>query len=219
VLADGQLDILGVWFDLGEGDMLWRTVLGDLKGRGVETMRFVAVIDPAVIGPSLFASYPRTVALTSIGRFARRIEAELIDTDRVAADCLLSALRGAGTVQQARAVLADLAASPIGVKYPSALARWEAALEQLRPLYALTPRLLRLIRRAEDAAHHLDQRLHRAVDGRTCFNDGEAAVSFVAETLMRAESDLGSLAVSSGKSIGRRRSKGSTKSSTSVAGH
>jgi transposase-like protein len=218
-LADGQLDILGVWLELGAGEMLWDTVFGDLQVRGVETMRFVSGIDPAVIGAGLFASYPRTVALTSIGRFVRRIEADLIETDRVAADCVLSALRAAGTVQEARSVLADLAASPIGGKYPSAVARWEAALEQLALFYALTPRLRRLIRRAEDAAHHLDQRLRQALDGRICFNDGEAAVSFVAETLIRAESDLGPLAASPGKGIGRRVSKRPARPSTAVAGH
>lgn len=218
-LADGQLDILGVWLAPGEGDMLWRTVFGDLKVRGLETMRFVTGTDPEVIGTSLFASYPRTMALTSIGCFVRQIEADLTETDRVAADCMLRALRAAGTVQDARAALADLAASPLGGKYPAAVTRWEAELERLRPLYALTPRLRRIISRAEDAAHRLDQRLCRALDGRTCFNDGETAASFVAGTLMRAESDLGSLAASSARSIGRRGSKRLARPSTSVAGH
>ena len=218
-LADGQLDILGVWLELGGVDMFWRGVFGDLKVRGVGTMRFVAGVDPAIIGSSLFASYPRTLAVTSIGCFVRRIEADLTETDRVAADCMLRALRAAGTVQDVRAALADLAASPLGGKYPAAVTRWEAELERLRPLYALTPRLRRIISRAEDAAHRLDQRLHQALDGHTCFNDGEAAASFVAETLMRAESDLGSLAASSGKSIVRRGSKGLARPSPSITGH
>ena len=160
-LADGQLDILGVWLELGEGDMLWRAVFADLKVRGVETMRFLTGIDPAVIGASLFESYPRTVALTSIGRSIRRFEADLI----------------------------------------------------------VTPRLHRIVHRAEDAAHQLGQRLRQALDGHTCFNDGEAAVSFVAETLMRAERDLGSLAGASSKPVGRRGSNGLVTPSTSVAGH
>jgi hypothetical protein len=88
-----------------------------------------------------------------------------------------------------------------------------------RHVHNLTPRLRCLIRRAEDAAHHLDQRLHRALDGRICFNDEDAAISFVAETLMRAESDLGPLAANPGKGIVRRGSRGSVWPSTSVAGH
>ena len=167
LLADGQMELCGVWHESSSAPSEWSDVFNDLHVRGVKTTRFVDGLEGMAISRAMRGACADAVALSSIESSAAVARAESIP----------------------------------------------------RHVHNLTPRDRRIIRRAEDAAHRLDQRLCRALDGRTCFNDGEAAVSFVAETLMRAESDLGSLAASSGKRIGRRGSKGSVRSSTSVAGH
>lgn len=192
VLADGQFEMLGVWRDLAPDDASWRKVSVDLKCRGVEKIRFVASIDLDT-ELAMLPSYPSSMWLTSIGQFLRRVAAGLKERHRGAVDELGVELHAAGTIQRARTVVADFAAGPVGLRYPGSLERWSPLLEQLEAIYALRPRLRRLIRNADNVAQEVRRRLSRAIARHGCSASLSTATSFVAETLTHDVSDFGVL--------------------------
>jgi putative transposase len=191
VLSDGQRELLGVWHQSAAIGTFWHAVSDDLKLRGVEKIRFVEGIYATEIEPRMGPSYLGATALPSIGSFMLQIAADLPTRDRAGACGFLADLYAAETAQGARTALDYFAARPLGAKHAALVRRWRIALEQIGPLYALVPRVRRIVRSADIAAQELNRTVSRAVGRRGCFPSLEAATSFVAETLFRAEISFG----------------------------
>lgn len=185
-LGNGQHEVLGVWPERASGAMDWQEVFDDLKNRGVERIRFVVTTEPK--DPR--AAYPGAAGLPSFGQLLRLGLARVAPRDRRSVAKALSALREAGTARAARVALANLSASPWAARYPAAVESWQAALAQLAPFFALAPGLRRTMLSADEAAQRVHERLIRAIGRRGCFDDREAAASFMEETLRRSEYDL-----------------------------
>jgi transposase-like protein len=155
--------------------MNWQQVFEDLRVRGVERTRFVATTEPTAAHLTL----PGATVVPSVGQLLRHGLASVAPRDRRSAANVLSALRAAGSAQAARTALANLSASQWGKQYPAAVESWQASLLQLAPFFALAPRLRRIMLSADEAAQRMQGHLIRAVGRHGCFDDREAAVSFL----------------------------------------
>lgn len=185
-LADGQREVLGVWLESLPGVIDSQKVFDDLKARGVERIRFVATTEPAVAR----VTHRGATVLPSVEQLVRQRLAQVAPRERRSAANALIALRTARTAQAARTALANLSASPWGAKCPAAVEGWHASLAQLMPLFALAPRLRRILLSADEAAERMHGNLIRAIDRRGCFASLEAAVSFLVEALRCSERRL-----------------------------
>lgn len=189
VHADGQHEMLGMWHDSASDKVNRQEPSEDLVRRGVERIQFVAGIDPNT-EPGIRRSYPSSKSLTSIGQFLRKVEADLTGRDRVAVCDLAAELYAAGTLDRARALVANFAAGPVGMNYPAARDRWSCDLEQLGPIHNLSPGLRRRLRETDSAAQQVNRNLRRATARRGCFPSLSAAASFIEQTLVRTERNL-----------------------------
>ncbi|CAM5779378.1 hypothetical protein RFUL19S_00306 [Rhizobacter fulvus] len=190
LLADGQCDVLGMWWEPMSGISLWEEVFADLTLRGVERIRFVESTEPNLVGEAMHASYPATQTLWSMATLLRESLAEVTLRNRRSVVEMLSAVRAAGSGRTARAVLTSFGALPFDTRYPLTTRLWSRALQQLEPLQALPPRLRRLIFRGDEVVQQLHDSLSRAVGRHGCFSDQSEAVSFVVGVLGRAECRL-----------------------------
>lgn len=186
VVADGQCEVLGFWWDSIPGIFDWAEVFAELTLRGVESIAFVSGEEPNLLGGATHTSYPAAKVLASVAKLLRGSVADMAPRDRRSARQMLSGLRTAGSVLAARALLNSIAAGPFGARYPSTTKLWSRALLQLEPRYELPRRLQRFIRRGEDAAEQLHRGLSRAIERHGCFGDQLEVTQYVVEFLERA---------------------------------
>lgn len=179
VVADGQCEVLGFWWDSIPGSFNWAEVFAELTIRGVESIALVSGEESNLLSGATRTSYPAAKVLSSVGGLLRRSVAEVAPRDRRSARHILSEFRTAGSVLAARAMVTSIAAGPFGVRYPSTIELWSRALLQLEPRYALAPRLQRCIRRGEDAAEQLHHGLSRGIERHGCFVDQLEATQYV----------------------------------------
>ena len=189
-LEGGESEMLGAWLEPTSVQTMYQKILEDLESRGVEKIRFFVCNDPAEARADARLAYPGMTVLPSVGHLLRESLALVAPRDRRPVAKALRAFGAAGSAEAARDVLSGLAIGPLGVSYPALVERWDAALEALGPLYALTPRLRRVLVLGDAIVQQLHQSLTRAVARHGSFADREAAMSFLAEALRRAQRRL-----------------------------
>ncbi len=189
-LADGQCEILGSWLAPSSREMPWQEVFEDLKDRGVEKVRFIVVGGTAEVHRGMRASCPRASALPSVGRLLAQSLAQMTPRFRASVAPKLAALAAADTAQVAQSALDDVAAVRWGMKYPFIVERWRTLPEQLTSLYALSPRLRRVVLAGDAAVQQLHRSLSRAIERRGVFPNEQVAMSFLMHILGRVQRDL-----------------------------
>jgi transposase-like protein len=136
------------------------------------------------------AVFPSTSVLPSPGQLLQQGLVDMVRRDRKSAADAMATLLAAGTARATYAALAGLSAGPWGARQPAVVKRWRTSLAQLAPFFALAPRRRWHMLSADDAAERMHARLRRAVGRHGCFDDVDAAVSFLDETLRRSERDF-----------------------------
>ncbi|MBE0546400.1 MAG: transposase [Rubrivivax sp.] len=191
VLADGQCELLGAWFDPVSGATGWEEVFEDLKVRGVEKIRFVVGDEPSEVSEGAQAAQLDTTVLPSAGRLLRQSLAQVAPRHRNTGAGALGGLCAAASAKAARAALITLGASPWGATNPTVVERWRVAVARLAPFYALAPRLRRLILSGDEATERVGRTLQRAVARNGCFPSETAAIAFISEVLDRVDRGFG----------------------------
>jgi transposase-like protein len=189
-LGEDESETLGTWLVPASFQTLSQTVLEDLKLRGVEKVRFFVCNDPAEVRADACFAYPGSTVLPSVGHLLCQSLAEVAPRDRRALADTIGAVAELSTARAARDAVNELATGSVGASYPAVVERWSAALEQLGPLFALSARQRRVIRSVDGIVQQLHQSLNGAVARHGTFADDGAAMSFLAETLQRAERRL-----------------------------
>jgi hypothetical protein len=77
VVADGQCEVLGMWWESVLGTFDWEEVFADLTLRGVEKITFVAGSEPHLLGEATRTSYPAAKTLPSEGNLLWQSLAEV----------------------------------------------------------------------------------------------------------------------------------------------
>jgi len=190
LLEDGECEILGTWLAPTSSQTLSQTVLEDLKFRGVEKVRFFVFHDPAGLRADACVAYPESTVLPLVSHLLCQSLALVAPRHRGLVAKALRDVGAAGSAEAAHDALSELAAGPLGATYPAVVESCAACLEMLGPLYALAPRQRRVLLRGDDITQELHQSLNRAVARHGIFADREAAMSFVAQALRRAERRL-----------------------------
>ena len=194
-LADGQDEVLHVWPQVEAGATDWHDIFEDLRVRGVEQARFLVNNEPDWLRvPSSKLSSSATV-LALMGQVMRQGLEGVSARDLSAAGEMLESLRTSCTADAARSAVARLRAAPFGAKFQAKVERWEAAVGQSEPFFALAPRLQRFMLAADSVVGRLSRVSRRALTAHGPFVDADSAASFLLEVLGRAERDLARKAV------------------------
>lgn len=218
-LSDGQLELLGAWHRGGTDESLWAQVSKDLKLRGVEEIRFIAGLESLTgFERAAQALCLDADALPLSGQLFQQVETELRAKDRHTASDSLASLYRASTPERAEAALSKFADGPVGVQCPELVERFRLAIQQLSPFYTSAPRIRRVVRNADAASRQLTLTMLQAIRRHGCFPSVEAATTFVAEALIRAEARLSAFAPSPAAGPMYRAAAMGTRFSISAAG-
>jgi len=178
ILTDGSREILGLWIEQTEGAKFWMKVFNDLKTRGCDDI-LIAVTDGLSGMPeALEAVYPATTLQTCVVHLIRRSLEYASWKDRKPLAAALRPIYTAPSAEIALGRLDDLAASPLGQKFPAVVAAWRRAWPLVTPFFAFPPEVRRVIY-TTNALESVNARLRKIIKTRGHFPTDEAATKLL----------------------------------------
>lgn len=175
---DGLKEILGLWIESNEGAKFWLQVMTELKNRGVQDI-LIAVVDGLKGFPeAINAVFPKTEVQTCIVHLVRHSLSYVNWQERklVAADLRL--IYQAATAEQAQQQLETFAEGKWGRKYPTIVASWRRAWEQVIPFFAYPLEVRRVIY-TTNALESVNMQLRKIIKNRGHFPNDEAAAKLI----------------------------------------
>ncbi|WP_238912353.1 IS256 family transposase [Achromobacter xylosoxidans] len=178
VQADGQRDVLGLWVEQTEGAKFWLKVFNELKNRGCQDI-LIAVVDGLKgLADAIGTAFPRTTVQTCIVHLIRNSLDYAGWKDRKAVATALRPIYAAASAQAAEQALQAFADGPWGVKYPTIVAAWQRAWENVTPFFVFPPDIRRVIY-TTNAIENLNMQLRKIIKTRGHFPTDEAAIKLL----------------------------------------
>jgi len=184
--ADGEKHVLGIWVaktvpgdgTAGEGAGFWRTVMADLKNRGVRDILIACCDGLAGFEDAIHAAFERTVVQRCVVHLVRNALRPVArrDAGQVAGE--LRKIYTAPTAEAAFDALAEFSASGWGRKYPQAAKVFEAAWEDFTPFLAFSPAVRKLLY-TTNSIESLNYQLRKVTKARGHFPNDDAAVKLL----------------------------------------
>ena len=123
----------------------WAQALAQLRNRGLEEVLFVCCDGLSGLGEEITGTWPQTTVQTCVVHLIRRSLNYASYTDRKAMAGGLRAVYTACDADAAYAALADFSGTPLGKKYPAAVAVWERAWDRFIPFLEYGPALRKVL--------------------------------------------------------------------------
>lgn len=178
VQADGQRDVLGLWVEQTEGAKFWLKVFNELKTRGCQDI-LIAVVDGLKgLADAIGTAFPRTTVQTCIVHLIRNSLDYAGWKDRKAVAAALRPIYAAASAQAAEQALQAFAHGPWGIKYPTIVAAWQRAWENVTPFFVFPPDIRRVIY-TTNAIESLNMQLRKIIKTRGHFPTDEAAIKLL----------------------------------------
>lgn len=178
VQADGQRDVLGLWVEQTEGAKFWLKVFNELKTRGCQDI-LIAVVDGLKgLAEAIGTAFPRTTVQTCIVHLIRNSLDYAGWKDRKAVAAALRPIYAAASAQAAEQALQAFADGPWGIKYPTIVAGWQRAWENVTPFFVFPPDIRRVIY-TTNAIESLNMQLRKIIKTRGHFPTDEAAIKLL----------------------------------------
>ncbi|MDP1691865.1 MAG: transposase [Burkholderiaceae bacterium] len=187
IASDGQVEPLGVWPTAPLCLKSARQVADELLARGTERVGILINGASAETGTATLRAFRGSSATLPFPPAAQLLSWFAPPRRREAIASGLKRIRRAESVQHAHAVLDALEAST-WQGAPKAVKKCRSAIEQWRGVYALSMRAREVVRRGEDSAELLEQRVRRVLARHGPFESAEAAAVFAELWLIDAES-------------------------------
>jgi transposase-like protein len=174
VRRDGSREILGLWIETTEGAKFWMKVFNDLKTRGVNDI-LIAVTDGLTGMPAALAAvFPRTTLQTCIVHLIRNSLDYASWKDRKTLAAALRPIYAAASAEAALAALDAFEDSEWGRKFPTVVAAWRRAWDQVIPFFAFPPEIRRVIY-TTNAIESVNARVRKVIKTRGHFPTDDAA--------------------------------------------
>lgn len=187
ITPDGHVEPLGVWPTGPLGLNSERLVADQLLARGTERVGLLINGTTAVAGTSTLRALRGSSATASFPSLAQVVSSFSPPRRRAVIAAGLNRIRRAKSFQHAHAVL-DALEESTWQGLPVAVKECRSAIEQWRGVYALSTRAREAVRRGEESAEILQQRIGRALARKGPFESAEAAAAFAESWLIDAES-------------------------------
>jgi putative transposase len=193
VLRDGTREILGLWIETTEGAKFWMKVFNDLKTRGVNDI-LIAVTDGLTGMPAALAAvFPRTTLQTCIVHLIRNSLDYASWKDRKRLAAALRPIYAAASAEAALAALDAFEDGEWGRKFPTVVAAWRRAWDQVIPFFAFPPEIRRVIY-TTNAIESINARLRKIIKTRGHFPTDDAANKLIWLALRNITADWGKAA-------------------------
>jgi putative transposase len=193
VRRDGTREILGLWIETTEGAKFWMKVFNDLKTRGVNDI-LIAVTDGLTGMPAALAAvFPRTTLQTCIVHLIRNSLDYASWKDRKPLATALRPIYAAASAEAALAALDALEDGEWGRKFPTVVAAWRRAWDQVIPFFTFPPAIRRVIY-TTNAIESINARLRKIIKTRGHFPTDDAANKLIWLALRNITADWGKAA-------------------------
>lgn len=175
---DGIKHVLGIWVQATEGAKFWAGVCAELRNRGVADVLIVCCDGLTGFPEAIEATWPQSIVQTCTVHLLRAAMRFVSYADRKKVATALRPIYTAPTDEAARAELDAFADSPLGRKYPAAVATWENAWERFIPFLAFPPELRKIIY-TTNAIESLNYQLRKIIKNRGHFPNDDAAIKLL----------------------------------------
>lgn len=175
---DGIKHVLGIWVQNTEGASFWAHVCAELANRGVNDVLIVCCDGLTGLAEAIEATWPESLVQTCVVHLIRNANRFVAHGDRKAVSKALKPVYTAANEDTALQALTDFASSPLGQKYPSAVATWENAWDRFTPFLAFPPALRRVIY-TTNAIESLNYQLRKVTKNRSQFPTDESVVKLL----------------------------------------
>jgi putative transposase len=175
---DGVKHVLGIWVQATEGAKFWAGVCAELRNRGVRDVLIVCCDGLTGFPEAIEATWPSSVVQTCTVHLIRAAMRFVSYADRKKVAAALRPIYTAPTVDVAESELLAFAESPLGKRYPAAVATWHNAWQQFIPFLAFPPELRRIIY-TTNAIESLNYQLRKIIKNRGHFPGDDAAIKLL----------------------------------------
>jgi putative transposase len=175
---DGIKHVLGIWVQTSEGAKFWAGVCAELRNRGVRDTLIVCCDGLTGFTEAIEATWPQSTVQTCTVHLIRAAMRFISYADRKKVAAALRPIYTAPTVEVAEAELLAFAESPLGRKYPAAVATWQNAWQRFIPFLAF-PAELRKIIYTTNAIESLNYQLRKIIKNRGHFPTDDAVIKLL----------------------------------------
>jgi putative transposase len=184
--SDGEKHVLGIWLAktmpgetaAGEGAGFWRSVMTDLKNRGVRDILIACCDGLNGFEDAITSSFPRTVVQRCVVHLIRNALRPVARRDAAEVARELRKIYTAPDADAAQLALLEFADSPWGKRYPQAVRVWEAAWSQFIPFLAFGPATRKLLY-TTNSIESLNYQLRKVTKARGHFPGDDAVVKLL----------------------------------------
>jgi putative transposase len=185
VTADGDREVLGIWWQETEGAKFWLAVLNDLHQRGVKDV-LIACVDGLTGFPEAIAAvFPQAWVQTCIVHQIRSSMRYVAYKDRKRVAAELRPVYAAANIDAAEDALAAFDQA-WGERYPMIAESWRSRWEYITPFLALPADLRRAVY-TTNSIENLNRQIRKAIKTRGHFPDEQAATKLIYLAIERAE--------------------------------
>jgi putative transposase len=175
---DGVKHVLGIWVQASEGAKFWAGVCAELRNRGVRDVLIVCCDGLTGFPEAIEATWPQSTVQTCTVHLIRAAMRFVSYADRKKVAAALRPIYTAPTVEAAETELLAFAESPLGRRYPAAVATWENAWERFIPFLAFPPELRKIIY-TTNSIESLNYQLRKIIKNRGHFPNDDAVIKLL----------------------------------------
>ncbi|MDJ1371291.1 IS256 family transposase [Gulosibacter molinativorax] len=175
---DGIKHVLGIWVQNTEGASFWAHVCAELANRGVRDVLIVCCDGLTGLPEAIEATWPDSLVQTCVVHLIRAANRFVAYGDRKAVSKGLKAIYAAANEDTALQALTEFAESPLGQKYPSAVAVWENAWDRFTPFLQFPPEVRRVIY-TTNSIESLNYQLRKVTKNRSQFPTDDSVVKLL----------------------------------------
>ena len=176
--TDGLKHVLGIWVQQSEGGKFWAAVCAQLANRGVRDVLIACCDGLPGLPEAIEATWPHSVVQTCVVHLIRAANRYVSYEDRKALSAALRRVYTAADADAAETALLELADSPLGRKYPAAVAVWQRAWERFIPFLAFPPAVRRVIY-TTNSIESLNYQLRKIIKNRGHFPNDDAVIKLL----------------------------------------
>ncbi|MEV0217522.1 IS256 family transposase [Micromonospora sp. NPDC050695] len=176
--TDGVKHVLGIWVAQSEGAKFWMQVCTELRNRGVRDVLIACCDGLTGLPEAIEAVWPHTTVQTCVVHLIRAAMKFVSYTDRRAMAAALKDIYTAPTADAAETALLAFADSPLGKRYPAAVAVWERAWDRFTPFLAFPPEVRRIIY-TTNAIESFNYQIRKVIKNRGHFPTDDAVVKLI----------------------------------------
>src|ERR1700730_9936493 len=175
---DGVKHVLGIWVQATEGAKFWLSVCTELRNRGVRDVLIACCDGLNGLPEAIETVWPHTTVQTCTVHLIRAAMKFVSYKDRRPMVAALKEIYAAPNVEAAETALLAFSDSPMGRRYPAAVATWERAWERFTPFLAFPPALRRIIY-TTNAIESFNFQIRKIIKNRGHFPTDDAAIKLI----------------------------------------